>query len=100
MKREIIKLSDIPDFRMLCSGEDIYIEDKSGDEICLYGFIDKEIEYSDLEKAYERLRIVFQRVSDKKYFAFNYDYSYNWKDDTVTKATEVFPKEVTITIYE
>ena len=100
MEREIILLSDIPDFKSLCYSEDIYVENEVGDEICLYESVETEIEYTDLEKAYKRLRIVFKRTSDGKYFTFNYNYSYNWDDDYVTEAVEVFPKETTITIYE
>lgn len=97
MEKEIILLKEIPNFHELCYEEDIYDEDG---EILLYESVEKEILRVDLDKAYETVRIVFKRTSDGKFFAFNYDYSYNWDDDSVEEAEEVFPKEITITVYE
>jgi len=96
MERETIDLSNIEDLHSTCWGESICDNDS---DIIIYEFVDSRIIDVDLEKCYKTMEIVVQRVSDKKYFKFEYDYSYHWQSDEVI-AEEVFPKEVTITIYE
>jgi len=64
-----------------------------------FGIIETSVEYTDLEKAYEDRRVIVQRISDGKLFEGNYSFSYH-RCDYNTLLTEVFPKDIVITIYE
>jgi len=96
MERETIDLSNLEDVYRACFEEGICDNES---DIIIYEFVDSQIIDVELDKGYKTMEIVVQRVSDKKYFKFEYDYSYHWQPDEVI-AEEVFPKEVTITIYE
>lgn len=61
--------------------------------------IQSETIYTDLEKGYEQLEVVVQRQSDLKYFKGNYDYSYNGNYYNNLNLIEVFPRQMTITIF-
>jgi len=66
-----------------------------------YTVIDDNVIYYDLEKSYEEREIIFQRLSDKKFFSFKFNYSpYLGVDCYDNIATEVFPTQITITKYE
>ena len=71
----------------------------------LYSYIrviDLEYNTIDLEKAYTRYRAIVE--VNNKYYSFNWYYTWNWnfedQVDANKELTEVFPKEVTTTIYE
>lgn len=96
MIKETFPVNIIPDFRQLLYGDDIY--DKDTDEL-QYEYIQSSIEYVDLEKCYKIIRIIFKRILDNTFFECRYNYSYHWEDDDAI-ATQVFPKEETITVYE
>lgn len=64
-----------------------------------FEIIETTVEYTDLEKAYENRRVIVKRISDGKFFEGSFTFSY--RDNYYnTDLTEVFPREVTITIYE
>ena len=47
--------------------------------------------------------VVFERLADNKFFQFLYtdwDLEHNFEDDFPDRATEVFPRQVMITVYE
>lgn len=57
--------------------------------------------YIDLEKGYKTIRVVLERSSDKKYFAFEYyDSPHVDREMKDRIAEEVFKKEKVIEIYE
>lgn len=73
----------------------------------LYSYIRViDLEYNtidiDLEKAYTRYRAIVE--VNNKYYSFDWYYTWNWNFEDQVDAdedlTEVFPKEVTITVYE
>lgn len=58
---------------------------------------------SDPEDGGATYEVVFQRLSDGKYFKFSYndwDMDYNFERDFPNSATEVFPKTITKMIFE
>lgn len=61
--------------------------------------IQEEITEIDLEKGYKILSVVVRRISDNRFFQGTYLYSPYWVKYN-TSLEEVFPKEVTITVYE
>lgn len=73
----------------------------------------KEIPIKEIERNYDGSRrhteehhLIFERLSDNKFFRINYETSVKdemgWEECNYgdTKAIEVFPKEKTIVIYE
>lgn len=62
-------------------------------------YINKFDVYFDTEKGYTDSEIIIQRLEDSKYFKILYSCSSNW-DELAPYAGEVFPKEITTTIYE
>ena len=92
--REIINLSEFYDIWDIIYGD---YEDENSSVI--FKHITCDIEECD-DHGNVKYSVVFQRVSDDKFFKFNYTYipdDSNWFPDI---ATEVFPKEVMTTIYE
>jgi len=100
MEREKIKLTNQQWKDLAWEG---YLEDSEGNEIEI-----KEIErkYDGSRRHTEEHHLIFQRVSDGKFFRVNYETSV--KDEMGcaecnygnTEAVEVFPKEKVIVIYE
>lgn len=73
----------------------------------LYSYIRViDLEYNtidiNLEKAYTKYRAIVE--INNKYYSFDWYYTWNWnfedQVDSDEDLTEVFPKEVTITVYE
>lgn len=104
MKREFIELTE-HQVRMLVDEcyyeEDGYIED---DDIG-FKFIQEDTNYSDMEKSYKDIKVIIQDNVSNRFYSFNYiDSTYmsfeESNDFYPIKAYEVFPKEITITIYE
>jgi hypothetical protein len=110
--REIIKVTEF-EIAPLCNEyywedveEDIYYEYFNEDgEFIKHHFsndfevVDKNVIYYDLEKSYEDIDIIIKRKSDGKYFKANWLKSFNY-DDYPTQIEEVFPIEVTTTVYK
>jgi hypothetical protein len=103
MNRETIELSEHIIRSLIDENydeDDGYVE---GEDLG-FEFIDESVEYTDLEKSYERKSVILKRESDNKYFKFNYIdsiYRYLFEDKTFPlKLNEVFPKKITTTIYE
>ena len=92
---EILDLTTIEDLRSLIYGEST--SDNKGD---VYEPVQDIISYTDLENRCETHDIVIRRESDGKFFAFSYDYSYDWDDEDCIEAEEVFPQEETIIVYK
>jgi hypothetical protein len=68
-----------------------------------YQEIETTITGTDYEDGGATYEVVFQRLSDGKYFKFSYndwDLEYNFVSDFPNKATEVFPKTITKIIFE
>ena len=90
MNREIVDISNLQDYMMIAYGEN------------LEGF--KRIEtkqiYFDSEKSFADFEIIFQRKSDDKFFKGKYSRWSSDGNDVVITLTEVFPKQITTTIYE
>lgn len=63
-----------------------------------FEIIETSVSYTDLEKAYEDRRVIVKRLSDGKFFegSFTFSYHTNYYNTTLT---EVFSREVTVTIY-
>ena len=100
MEREIIKLTN-DQWRDLV--HELYLE-LDGEEVDIKIVAE---EYDGSGRHTEYHHIVFQRLSDNKYFKVKYEVSVkdsmgwsecNWQN--TTEAVEVFPKEVTTIIYE
>ena len=95
MKRETFLIKDLIQ-KLDLDEDDIYtISDIPG-----YTEISSEITYTDLEKGYQELRVIFKRNLDNTFFVINYLDSYDSSEFLESEATEVFPKQVTTTIYE
>lgn len=64
-----------------------------------FEYIDENVIYYDLEKSYEDKETIIKRKSDGKYFkhAWCKGYYENYYSETIE---EVFPKQITKTIYE
>jgi hypothetical protein len=102
MNRETIELSEHIVRSLIDENydeDDGYIEE----EDLGFKFIDESVEYTDLEKSYETKSVILKRESDNKYFKFNYIdsiYRYLFEDEIFPlKLKEVFPKQITTTIY-
>lgn len=68
-----------------------------------FKFIEEEIIYTDLKKAYTTSAVIIQRNLDNKFFKFTYDNSEYCTFNEINSdcnAYEVFPKVITKTIYE
>lgn len=68
-----------------------------------YRGIETTIVGADYEDGGATHEVVFQRLSDGKYFKFSYndwDLEYNFVTDFPNSATEVFPKTITKIIFE
>ena len=81
--------------------EDGYIEN----EDLGFKYIEQEVTYTNLEKSYETSCVIVQRNLDNKFFKFRYDESsyhsfIEMNNGKSIRAYEVYPKEITITIYE
>ena len=95
MKRETFLIKDLIQ-KLDLDEDDIYtISDIPG-----YTKVSSEITDTDLEKGYQDLRVIFRRDIDNKFFEINYLDSYDSSEFLESEATEVFPKQVTTTIYE
>lgn len=87
MEREVIDLSEFDDIKNIIYGD---YEDR--DNKVIFKFIKSHVEEWD-DFGYIRDSVVFQRVSDNKFFEFN-------TSEFPHTAVEVFPKQITTTIYE
>ena len=95
MKRETFLIKDLIQ-KLDLDEDDIYtISDIPG-----YTEISSEITYINLKKGYQEVKMVFKRNSDNTFFVINYVDSYDFTEFLESEATEVFPKQVTTTIYE
>ena len=95
MERETFSIKELID-KLGLDEDDIYgIEDIPG-----YKRIKSENLYIDLEKGYTERRDIFKRDTDNKYFMVEYVDSYDYTRFLESEAVEVFPKEVTVVIYE
>lgn len=70
-----------------------------------YKLIENIINSVDSEDGGSDNTVIIKRISDNKYFRFNYqDWDVNWEyghfDDFNPELTEVFPKTITKIIYE
>lgn len=68
-----------------------------------FDYLDEEITYTDFEKGLKEINVIIKRKKDGKLFKFScttngYELS-RWEKFPKI-ATEVFPKQVTTTIYE
>jgi hypothetical protein len=102
MNREKIKLSE----HLLRSLLDQGYEDYDENEDLEFEFIEENETYSDLEKGYEDYEVIIKRISDNKYFKFEYSQSpyHSIFDEALgglpSVAHEVFPKTIKQIIYE
>ena len=87
MEREVIDLSEFDDIQDI-----IYGDYEDGDNKVIFKFIESHVEEWD-DFGYIRYNVVFQRVSDNKFFKFD-------PSELPHTAVEVFPKQVITTIYE
>lgn len=110
MEREIIKLSEFDIKPILCEWaleydeyDEIFGED--GEIIGHHLFqdfdpIESKSIYHDLEKGYEDIEVIVQRKSDKKFFKGYYsDSPYIGIHNFSEELKQVFPTEMTITVY-
>ena len=102
MTKEKIELDE----HLLRSLLDEEYENYDEEEILDYEFIQEYEIYHDLEKGYEDYDVIIKRVSDGKYFKFEYSKS-NYHDifsdglgGIPSHAYEVIPKIIKTTIYE
>ncbi len=68
-----------------------------------YSVVEDKITSADAEDGGATHEAIIKRTSDNKYFKLEYtdwDMDYNFESDFPEKLTEVFPKQVTITIFE
>ena len=68
-----------------------------------YSLIEDEITSSDYEDGGADHTVIFKRMSDNKYFSFDYtdwDMEHNFHRDFPNSATEVFPRTITKIIFE
>jgi len=108
MERETLKLGKYA--LAFIIGADYFSEDLEENEYndilskaSSYSLIKDEITSSDYEDGGADHTVVFQRLSDKKYFSFYYtdwDLEHNFERDFVDSAEEVFPKTITVEIFE
>lgn len=101
-ERETFLMSDIQNENIwdLFGGSDVYSDEEC--ENIEYEWLDDTQEYLDLGKGYQNLLLVFKRCSDNKCFEINYTMSSDgvYEELSQLEATEVFPKQIEITIYE
>lgn len=118
MEREIVKISDyeigpILDPDVLDEDEyaDLFLPTITGyrrnpEKNEFWDFWDnfevesEEVFYRDFSKAYEEVDTVVQRLSDKKYFKGRWSRCEYRSNEYPAELIEVFPKDITITIYE
>lgn len=65
-----------------------------------FKFIQEESTYFDGEKGYTNYDVIMQRKSDSKFFKGSYEDWGAGDKEVELKWEEVFPKQVTITVYE
>lgn len=68
-----------------------------------YEMIENKITSADTEDGGADHTVVIKRLSDDKYFSVDYsdwDMEYNFDRDFPETLSEVFPKQITITIFE
>ena len=119
-ERKIIKLTEYEMGPILCDYalehedyEDCYVYDEYEQDSVpnpekqvlwdLWGdfaIMSEEVDFYDLEKAYEKMSTVVIRISDGRYFRGKWVRSNYCDNDYPTELEEVFPKEKTITVYE
>ena len=78
----------------------LYVLNKGNNQ---YKLISDKILSSNRQTQVDHCEVVFQRVSDGKYFKSEYyvsDFCAPWDDLKEVQFSEVFKKEVTTTIYE
>jgi hypothetical protein len=89
-KREVISLTE-EQFNQIIEGDSEEYDEE-----------DREVEYYDLEKGYEDMKLVAKRLSDDKFFLF--DYTCGDGEGIISKfpieGKEVFPRTISTTIYE
>lgn len=104
MERDKVELSEHYLRSLLDEEYEGYIENEEFD----YEYIQDKISDYDLDKSYEDHTVIIKRKSDDKYFSFDYSSSYyhdlfsdgmGWTGFPAI-AYEVFPKQITKTIYE
>lgn len=102
IKRETFLMSEIKneEINNLFHGEDVYLDED--DKILEYEYIDEDVCYTDYGKGYSDMSLIFKRCFDNKYFkvyftAFSDGVYENLNE---LEACEVFPKTITINIYE
>jgi len=86
-----------------------YLPEKNDDIKCLlsygerhpeYKFVDEDTTDFDTEKGFITKRVIIQRISDKKYFEAELLEATCGYSQYETEIIEVFPRQVTTTIYE
>lgn len=69
-----------------------------------FEYIEDNVVYTDMGKAYNTVEVILKRKSDDKYFRFTYtDSEYCTLDETLhfpVKCKEVFPETITKVIYK
>lgn len=104
MNKDFIELSE-HQLRMLV--DDCYDEEEGyveNDDIG-FSFIKESTDYTDIDKGYREIRVIVQDNITKRFYSFCYTDSHyqNFKDSNEhfpIRAYEVFPKQVTTTVYE
>ena len=90
MNRETINISDLPYWQMIATE----------DSIEGFEYIQEEQTDFDTEKAFATFEIIVRRLSDGKYFKVDHSRWGAGGRQTNPIITEVFPKQITTTIYE
>lgn len=112
MNREVITVTEF-DIAPLCYEyywetveDELYNEYFDGDGNFIkhhfsndFDVVDEIVDYYDLEKSYEKKTTIVERKSDRKCFAAKWTSGY-YENLYPNKLTEVFPKQVEITVYE
>lgn len=98
--REIIELSEHIVKSFLDQDYELYDENEDLD----FEYIEANIVYTDMGKAYSTVEVILKRKLDDKFFRFTYtDSEYCTLDETLlfpVKCREVFPKTITKVIYK
>lgn len=102
MKINTIKLktSKNPKNREIILLDDSTVESLLSGENSEFLYIDCKVTYYDLEKGYEDRSVIVKRLSDNKFFKFEYSCNYYYSYDYGTTLTEVFSTQIIKTIYE
>ena len=96
MNREKIKVIDLAKNAKYPNDKDLCIDDWDTCRVVK----EKQCNF-DSEKGYTDYEVVIRRLSDNKFFKFTYtQFGHNGDNIREQIATEVFPKEKTITVYE